>query len=135
MIQKLVESLRSDEKKEVHRERQSHKLTGPVKDYAVHLLERSDIPYTCPGRNNRVYRGKENNRKIFRARHYLLWTYRDLLPLLNKELEDEFGEGSGIGYGTFSNFMTMQKCKRPVERTVERTVERIMHCGKNALWE
>lgn len=54
---------------------------------------RSEISYTCPGNKDTVYCGKdEHGEKVDKEKHYLLWTFKEILPMLNKELEKELGE-------------------------------------------
>jgi len=46
-------------------------------------MERPDVTYTNPGRRDQRYIGKENGKSKFVPIHYLLWTLRDLLDMIN----------------------------------------------------
>ena len=57
-----------------------------IKDNIIFFLERPDISYCKPGRQDTVYCGKnDKNEKIYRSKHFLLWTIKELVALFNKE--------------------------------------------------
>ena len=61
-------------------------ISAEFKERVVHFLERPDISYCKPGRADTVYCGKNSmNDKIYKSKHYLLWTIQDMVELLNIE--------------------------------------------------
>lgn len=51
--------------------------------WLTNILERSDITYMNPGKNDNVYIGKVDGISQFVQKQYLLWTIRDLLGIIN----------------------------------------------------
>ena len=53
------------------------------------FLERPDISYCKPGRGDTVYCGKnEMGDKIYKSKHYLLWTFKELVEQYNADRDD-----------------------------------------------
>ena len=61
-------------------------ISAEFKERVIHFLERPDISYCKPGRADTVYCGKNNRGdKIYKSKHYLLWTIQDMVELFNIE--------------------------------------------------
>ena len=61
-------------------------ISDDTKETIKAFLERPDISYCKPGRNDTVYCGKNNEGiKEYKSKHYLLWTIREILDLFHKE--------------------------------------------------
>ena len=58
-------------------------LSDEEQTWLSKFLDRPDITYTNPGKNNQRYIGKENGKNVFVPIKYLLWNIRDLLNLAN----------------------------------------------------
>ena len=54
------------------------------------FLSRNDISFTLPGQNHQVYVGKDvNGDHQYQTKKYLLWTYQELVGLLQTEDDEE----------------------------------------------
>lgn len=60
-------------------------LNDTEKEFVINFLEFEDISYALPGRKDQVYIGKSDGKRMYKAKHYLLWSLKDLLGLLNQE--------------------------------------------------
>ena len=55
-------------------------ISAEFKEKVIHFLERPDILYWKPRRADTVYCGKNNRGdKIYKSKHYLLWTIQDMV--------------------------------------------------------
>ena len=63
--------------------RSVNKLSADEIEWLLEFMERPDVTYTNPGRKDQRYIGKENGKSKFIPIHYLLWTLRDLLDMVN----------------------------------------------------
>ena len=62
-------------------------LSDEKKKFLLAFLKSEGMSYTMPGRKDQVYVGKdENGKRMYKAKHYLLWTLREIL---NHELCSE----------------------------------------------
>ena len=57
--------------------------TDEQKNWVHEFLNRPDISYTTPGRNDNVYMGKVNGERQYQQKQYLLWTLRELFEIVN----------------------------------------------------
>ena len=65
-------------------------LSDEKKEFLLAFFKSEGMSYTMPGRKDQVYVGKdENGRQMYKAKHYLLWTLREILSMLNQELCSE----------------------------------------------
>ena len=65
-------------------------LSDKKKEFLLAFLKSEGMSYTMPGRKDQVYVGKdENGKRMYKAKHYLLWTLREILSMLNRELCSE----------------------------------------------
>ena len=97
VISALVKSMSPSKKKHIfsdarrelsfNRGRPSKVLQN--KDAIVAFLEQPDISYCAPGRKDTAYCGKSNGTKIYRSKHYLLYSYHELVSLYNEENEEK----------------------------------------------
>ena len=94
ILSHLISRLSSNTKAKVlcsARKKISLELRHPVisaefKQRVIHFLERPDISYCKPGRADTVYFGKSNmGNKIYKSKHYLLWTIQVMVELFNVE--------------------------------------------------
>ena len=53
------------------------------------FIEQPDISWCSPGRDDTVYCGKKDGVKIYKAKHYLLNSLREIVSLYNEEHADE----------------------------------------------
>ena len=61
-------------------------ISAEFKERVIHFLERPDISYCKPGKADNVYCGKnDRGDKIYKSKHYLLWTIQDMVELFNIE--------------------------------------------------
>ena len=61
-------------------------ILNKIKDSIISFLERQDISYCKPGRQDTVYSRENNkNEKIYQSEHFLLWTIKELVAPFNKE--------------------------------------------------
>ena len=61
-------------------------ISTEFKGRVIQFLERPDTSYCKPGRADAVYCGKNNGGdKIYKSKHYLLWTIQDMVELFNIE--------------------------------------------------
>ena len=61
-------------------------ISAEFKERVINFLERPDISYCKPGRADTDYCGKNNSGdKIYKSKHYLLWTIQDMVELFNIE--------------------------------------------------
>ena len=68
---------------------QPQKKTTEVWDRIVSFLEKPDISYCCPGQKDTVYCGKsEDRKKMFKPKHYLLHTIREVVAAYNEEHQE-----------------------------------------------
>ena len=55
-------------------------ISAEFKERVIHFLERPDISYFTPRTADTVYCGKNNRGdKIYKSKHYLLWTIQDMI--------------------------------------------------------
>ena len=54
----------------------------------IAFLKQPDISYCAPCRKDTAYCGKSNGIKIYRLKHYLLYTYNELVSLFNEKNEE-----------------------------------------------
>ena len=72
------------------------------------FLSRNDVRFNLPGRNPHVYVGKDVLRdRQYRTKKYLLWTYQELIGLLQTEDDDE--ELSSITCSTLYRYVSPKK--------------------------
>ena len=72
------------------------------------FLSRNDVRFNLPGRNPHVYVGKDVLRdRQYRTKKYLLWTYQELVGLLQTEDDDE--ELSSITCSTLYRYVSPKK--------------------------
>lgn len=65
-------------------------LLEEKKEFLITFLKSEGISYTMPGRKDQVYIGKGlDGQRIQEPKHYLLWTLREILAMLNQELWNE----------------------------------------------
>lgn len=56
------------------------------KEVVMSFLERPDISYCKPGRRDTIYCGKnENGEKVYKPKHYLLWSLKEVVDMFNNE--------------------------------------------------
>ena len=60
-------------------------LSEEHKTFLLNYLEQPGISYTLPGKKDQKYIGKESGEKIYKTKHYLLWTLRDLYQMMNRD--------------------------------------------------
>ena len=66
-------------------------LSDKKKEFLLAFLKSEGMSYTMPGRKDyQVYVGKDKNgKRMYKAKHYLLWTLREIFSMLNQELCSE----------------------------------------------
>ena len=60
-------------------------LSDNKKAWLIEVLGRSDLTYTNPGRADNVYIRKIDGERQYLPRQYLLWSFKDLHDILNKQ--------------------------------------------------
>ena len=71
------------------------------------FLSRNDISFTLPGQNHQVYVGKDvNGDHQYQTKKYLLWTYQELVGLLQTEDDEEL---SSITFSTLYRYVSPKK--------------------------
>ena len=63
--------------------RPENALSDEEQTWLSKFLDRPDITYINPGKNNQPYAGKENGKSVFVPIKHLLWNIRDLLNIAN----------------------------------------------------
>ena len=61
------------------------KIPVETKELLIGFLERPNISYCKPGRGDTVYCGEN---EIYKCKHYLLWTFKELVELYNADRDD-----------------------------------------------
>ena len=97
VLSPLVKSLSPSKKKNIFsdaRKQLFFKTGRPSKvlqnkESIIAFLEQPDISYCAPGRKDTAYCGKSDGVKVYRAKHYLLYTFNELVSLYNEENDDE----------------------------------------------
>ena len=76
-------------------------LTEEQNTWILEFLMQPNISYTCPGRKDQVYIGKDaSGQSQYKAKHYLLWSLKELVGLINQgqtDLPDE--QRCEVSYG------------------------------------
>ena len=62
---------------------QKKMLTDEQKNWVHEFLDRPDISYTTPERNDNVYMGKVKRGRQYQRKLYLLWTLREIFEIVN----------------------------------------------------
>ncbi|KAJ8047025.1 hypothetical protein HOLleu_05901 [Holothuria leucospilota] len=78
------------------------------KTWIIGFLKRSNISYTCPGRKDAVYVGKSvDGERQYHAKHYLLWYIKEIVPMMNEEIQKQFqpDEQFKVSYGSRVRFI------------------------------
>ena len=81
-------------------------LTTEVQEKLDRYLNRNDISYTLPGRNNQVYEGKENGQSTFASKKFMLWTYKELSELIKNEDDDDL---KTVKFSTLFRYISSNK--------------------------
>ena len=82
-------------------------LRDETKEKLDSFLSRNDISFTLPGRNHQVYVGKDVNGDCqYQNKEYLLWTYQELVGLLQTEDDEEL---SSITFSTLYRYVSPKK--------------------------
>ena len=97
VLSALVKSLSPSKKKNIFsdvRKELSFTPGQPSKvfqnrDSIIAFLEQPDISYCAPSRKDTAYCGRSKSIKIYRPKHYLLYTYNKLVSLFNEENEEK----------------------------------------------
>ena len=97
VLSALVESLPPSKKKNIFSDARRELSFTPGrpskvlqnKNSIIAFLEQSHISYCTPGRKDTAYCGKSNGIKIYRPKHYLLYTYNELVSSFNEENEEK----------------------------------------------
>ncbi|KAJ8027956.1 hypothetical protein HOLleu_30060 [Holothuria leucospilota] len=90
-------------------------FTETQKTWIIGFLKRSNISYTCPGRKEAVYVGKSaDGERQYHAKHYLLWYMKEIVPLMNEEIQKQFqpDEQFKVSYGSLVRFIKPIKYMR-----------------------
>ena len=65
------------------------KISSELRETVVSFLEKPDVSYCKPGRKDLVYIGKdENEESHYWLRHYMLWTFKEIVSMFNSEHYD-----------------------------------------------
>ena len=97
VITYLVKSLSPNSKKQVYESGRRSvdvnlgrpKISVENNELLLAFSERPDISYCKPGRGDTVYCGKnEMGDKIYKSKHYLLWTFKELVEQYNADRDD-----------------------------------------------
>ena len=92
------------------RGRPRKELTEREKIWLVEFLDRSDISYTNPGREDSVYIGKINGESQYMQKKYLVWPLREIVSIANsQEAVDESFESKFDKILTFSQLCDFLK--------------------------
>ena len=83
IIQSLASKYQIRIKMHENRGRPRKELSEEKKDWMIEFLGRSDMTYTNPGCQDNVYIGKADGERKYLPRQYLLWTWKDLLEIMN----------------------------------------------------
>ena len=67
------------------------------------FLEQPDVSYCAPSRKDTAYCGKSSDIKIYRPKHYLLYTYNKLVSLFDEENEEK------VSYSQVSEIIASEK--------------------------
>ena len=72
------------------------------------FLNRNEISYTLPGRNNQIYAGKDQltGEKMFRSKRYLLFTFNELAMLISQEEDNDLKQ---VKFSTLYRYIKSQK--------------------------
>lgn len=82
-------------------------ITDAVAEKLKNFLDRSDISYNLPGRNNQIYMGKDDQgEKIFKPKKYLLYTFNQLHTLVQKQEDPDL---AGLKFSTVYRFIRENK--------------------------
>ena len=82
-------------------------FSDEIKKKLDSFLSRNDISFTHPSRNHQVYVGKDvNGDRQYRTKKYLLWTYQELIGLLQTEDDEEL---SSITFSTLHRYVNPKK--------------------------
>ena len=60
-------------------------ISPEKREVILNFLQRPDVSYCMPGRKDQVYCGIVNGEKVFKPKHYLLWTYKEIKHLFDEE--------------------------------------------------
>ena len=55
------------------------------REFVLDFLESEDISYTLPGRKDQVYISKNEGKSEYKAKHYLLWSLKELTGICNQK--------------------------------------------------
>ena len=80
---------------QIHKKRPGPKCKGLTEEqiqWLVTALDRPDIAYMNPGKNENVYIGKLDGVKQYEQKRYFLWPLRDILDILNGSGESVVNE-------------------------------------------
>ena len=62
------------------------KISSELRETVISFQEKPYVSYCKPGRKDLVYIGKdENEESHYRLRHYMLWTFKDIVSMFNSE--------------------------------------------------
>ena len=76
----------SSARKKISLEHGSPVISAEFKERVIHFLERPYISFCKPGKGDTAYCGKnDRGDKIYKSKHYLLWTVQDVVELFNIE--------------------------------------------------
>ena len=97
VLSAIVKSLSPSKKNNIFSDarRQSSFIPGQPskvlqnKDSIIAFLTQPDISYCAPRRKDTANCGKSNGIKIYQPKHHLLYTYNELVSLLNEENEEK----------------------------------------------
>ena len=84
---------------QIHKKRSGPKCKGLTEEqiqWLVTALDRPDIAYMNPGKNENVYIGKLDGVKQYEQKRYFLWPLRDILDILNGSGESVVNESFRI---------------------------------------
>ena len=87
-----------------NRGRPRKELREVEKIWLIEFLNRSDVSYTNPGREDHMYIGKVEGKRKYKQNQYILWPLREILFIANCAEIDE--ESFGL---KFSKKLTFSK--------------------------
>ena len=82
-------------------------MSDETKEKLDSFLSRNYVSFTLPDRNHQVYVGKDvNGDRQCRTKKYLLWTYQELVGLLQTKDDEEL---SSITFSTLYRYVSPKK--------------------------
>ena len=83
-------------------------FTELQQQWIIDYLKKPNITYTCPGRKESIYMGKNaEGVSQYHPKHYLLWFLTEIVPLMNEEIVGKLppSEQFVVSYGSLRRFV------------------------------